>query len=543
MKAKYMIYGVLFFMMVFLVSCNHNVNQDSDENNDNSVSSDVTQTVPENDQEKVENDIQGENQEEPEVPEVLHIMTGDYHESNWDDELNVLLSSAKYSEIRLDSCCEEKYPELANAVTDSNITNKENILEEYEQLSEQASVDANENIDDFQTYKTDEAIHVRRADSKVLSLLYSDSYYGGGVHGDYYKTGKNFDVKTGKELLLTDVLTDINTTSEIIKTQLYKSYSSDDFFSDFDIVSYFTENYENISWVLDYHGITFYFNPYEIGPFATGIVTVTVANSEYPDAVKPEYQNIPENYAVELTLSDKFYYDIDGNSFLDEISVTAHMSEYDMYEKYVVMINNNVSEIVDYAYNIEPVLIHTFNDKNYLYVQITRENDWREIIVYDVSDGSAMNKRTITAGWRTELVDTEEYLVLEKVLTDPTEFELETRTDVLSTVTGYMNYHISDTGFPETDDKWYTLSNQLEFTLLQPLEANIVDEVTGEETSNIMLQEGSEVIYLRTDNQSFADLKLENGTIVRIQIEYDGWPITVNGVDIDDVFEGLRFAG
>lgn len=135
------------------------------------------------------------------------------------------------------------------------------------------------------------------------------------------------------------------------------------------------------------------------------------------------------------------------------------------------------------------------------------------------------------------------YLVLEQVMTDPNSFALETRTNVLSTVQGTKNYWISDSGLPETNDTYYTLKSEYVFTLLQPLEVSIVNDATGNTAGKMMLQEGLEVTYLRTDNETFADFELVNGTIVRVDVEYGEWPTTINGVDINEIFDGLMFAG
>lgn len=538
MKVKYIVFGVLFCIMMCLVSCDRMSDKESGDILKDTIISDESKTQPDEDKDDTEvpdAEVQSESF-------VIHVLSGYHYETNWNDEMNIFLSSVKYPEVHLNSCCKQAYPDLEKSLSDLNTANSKKILDEYAQLSEDALPEAKENADSFETYRIFEEVHVRRADSSVLSLLYSDSYYAGGSHGSYYKTGITFDTQTGKKLSLTDVVTDINAISENIKTQLYSKHSSDEFYADFDFTSYFIENYDNITWVLDYHGITFFFDPYEIGPYSTGIVTVTVANSEYPNAIKQNYQNIPEDYAVELSLSDDVYYDVDGNGFGDDIYITAHISENDMYEKYIISINDNRSEVSDYAYGIKPVLVHA-SDKNYLYVQITRENDWRELIVYDISSGQAINKNTIIAGWASEVIDTEEYLVLEQVMTDPNSFALETRTNVLSTVQGTKNYWISDSGLPETNDTYYTLKSEYVFTLLQPLEVSIVNDATGNTAGKMMLQEGLEVTYLRTDNETFADFELVNGTIVRVDVEYGEWPTTINGVDINEIFDGLMFAG
>ena len=39
------------------------------------------------------------------------------------------------------------------------------------------------------------------------------------------------------------------------------------------------------------------------------------------------------------------------------------------------------------------------------------------------------------------------------------------------------------------------------------------------------------------------DLITDDGQIVRFELEADDWPHLVNGMDVDDVFEGLLYAG
>ena len=57
-------------------------------------------------------------------------------------------------------------------------------------------------------------IFVRRADSRVVSLLELGSSYTGGVHGSYGSGGTNFDARTGKQLALSDVTTYHNYSGE-----------------------------------------------------------------------------------------------------------------------------------------------------------------------------------------------------------------------------------------------------------------------------------------------------------------------------------------
>ena len=48
---------------------------------------------------------------------------------------------------------------------------------------------------------------------------------------------------------------------------------------------------------------------------------------------------------------------------------------------------------------------------------------------------------------------------------------------------------------------------------------------------------------LRTDNISVVDLSMEDGRIVRVEVSKDQYPYTVDGKEIEEVFDGMMFAG
>ena len=57
-----------------------------------------------------------------------------------------------------------------------------------------------------------------------------------------------------------------------------------------------------------------------------------------------------------------------------------------------------------------------------------------------------------------------------------------------------------------------------------------------------ILKEGTKVETFRTDNESFVDVKLEDGRIGRFQMTFE-YPMTIDGMDVEEIFDGIMYAG
>ena len=476
----------------------------------------------------------GNRQEETSV---LHLMSKKEYDYYWEQSMARTLAALQYPQIKFDDCCEQKYPALVQSLSELNQKEETEMLEMYHTIK----ADSVNISSDSETYEAKQEVYVRRSDSSVFSLLYDTYYYGGGLHGYLSIQGENYNTKTGERLKLSDVVTDMNMLFSLVQASLETYYGETAFYEDFTMESYFKEQYEDLVWVLDYQGITFFFEPYQIAPYSEGTITVTLPYQKYPDLIKKEYQDVPDCYGMELSMNYPFYYDLDGDGQMDELLVYGVLSEYDIYESYVIQWNGSRYELETYGYSMDPVLIHASNGKNYLYMQNTSDNDWRIMNIFYFENGSLYNVGSFDMGWHIVVDENDEYY--STILTDPSNFILDTRTDMLSTLSGYKNYQISSNGLPESSEQWYTLERQLEFTVLMPVKGTVVDEKTGNQKGERTLQAGEKVIYYRTDGESYADLRLLDGTIVRFMVSHDGWPYTVNGLNIEDVFEGLAFAG
>lgn len=442
---------------------------------------------------------------------LLSVDSGSYFDYYWDETLECTLASLKYPYMHLSDEYRTLYPELEKSVVNLMNERKKSCTELYSGAIEEARPIFEENPGYTVASEVSESATVRRADTRVLSLLLTGYLYKGGTHGMPYNRGFVFDTRTGRQLKLTDIVTDVNLLPELVEKQLDICWGMEMLYEDLDLKEYFTGNQDEIQWVLDYNGITFFFNPYEIAPYASGMQDVLISFEDHPELFRKEYMDVPSEYGVEISLSDNFYYDVDGNGLPDSIRIDAALGEYEGDTPQVIMINDIRYEEDEGIYQIEPMLMHMEDGRNYLYIEKQYPDDFRVYSVYNISGGFVEKADMIYAGRRSIVYEGEMYPA-RRVLTDPKEFTLDTMTQVLGTAYGYDSYHVGSDGMPVQDHE-------------------------------VKLKKGDRVVYYRTDGSYQADLRLQDGSLVRVCINHEDGEWTINGIALEEVFDGVMFGG
>ncbi len=134
-----------------------------------------------------------------------------------------------------------------------------------------------------------------RIDYGVLSLFGTQNSYSGGVHGNFSCVAANYDLMTGDVLTLGSIMHEnadkedfINIIIDILEPMaeeyfLYEDYTDgvrnrldvdENLYEDF----YFTNT-----------GLCFFFSPYEIAPYSSGVITVEIPYSELPGLIYDGY--------------------------------------------------------------------------------------------------------------------------------------------------------------------------------------------------------------------------------------------------------------
>ena len=488
----------------------------------------------------------------------LHLIKGEQSDSYYkDDDYSNKLVEMKYGVIALTGEDEKRYPELAQVLKKLSEENKNTILTDYENLKSQAEDDlkaAKEGgYEVYTPYSTECSFYVNRADNRVLSLGKSGYDYWGGAHGTGYSTGCNYNTRTGEELQIQDVVTDMDTFAGLIEAKVYESgLTRDDLFLDEEetLKDYILKAAADhtLNWEITNEGVTVWFNPYEISYYAAGMPSGSVSFAGHPEVFSDYYAETARTYVYAIEGLDVSDIDFDGDGKADELSVWASMDEYGTYEALKVSMNGVETSKDIWAYSYDPYILHTADGKNYLYVICGSDNDYRMLEVFDLNGSSAVYVGEVNnCGLRAQLLDASSYLYGEELLTDPENFYLESRMEVLSTYSASRKYYVGADGMPVADEDFYqvdasTYEWREALTAKKDVPCVQVAEDGSVTADNAVIPAGTKLTLFRTDGSSLVDLKAGD-TLYRIEVDHSEWPYTINGVEEEEYFDGIMYAG
>lgn len=123
----------------------------------------------------------------------------------------------------------------------------------------------------------------------ILCIVFSDYRYLGGAHGGDFRTAYTFDLTTGKELALSDLMlndsgyrTFINST---IKKEIERRVESGELY---ELVT-FEDIGDTPAFYLTQNATVFYFQEYEYFPYASGLQEFPIMYADMDGMLKTEY--------------------------------------------------------------------------------------------------------------------------------------------------------------------------------------------------------------------------------------------------------------
>lgn len=477
---------------------------------------------------------------EPEVTPEPVVKAGDYLEVTFDYTYDSYYNERAYMQghfgtIHLHNT---EYPALTEAVNALNSVHSQTsqaYLDELEQFS----------VEDYQEFGEDgfwgpyvfeNDMYLRRGDNQVLSVVTDNYEYVGGAHGGRYFNAYNFDVQTGEEIGLEDVIVDKSKLAQSLASELNEKYWDFEYTEDYwleMLEAYVSDEpmefKPEFTWTVDYDGVTFYFGNYELVAYAMGTQEVTLHYSEYPYLFNSRYfDSVEKTYVKNLTL-EQWNADVDLNSDgqTDMISVTA---EYDAdhycIESYTINVNNYGYTFDTHAFDLETYLVKA-GEENYLYVQQTSESDFQSVAVYRITPD------------RVEYVDQFDGDMWS--FTNSDSFKIVRRVDLLGTYSIRVECHLGENGMPVVDSKAGDVNGIMTIYSTKEITADLIDKDGKLLGESYTFPAGSAFTFKRTDGASFVDMQVNYDQYCRFYVT-PGWPVTVNGMDAMECFEELFYA-
>ena len=461
---------------------------------------------------------------------VERVSINDYEYDSRED-VSYLGSTVQYLTLGEDDG--EEYEKLATrleSLSDDTIAACEDTFDELLDEAKEAYAD---DKNDFQTYELKLTAVPVRTDSSIFSY-YEKTTLTGGERDEVSLAAHTVDSKTGRELTLSKVITDTDLLPELLAKRQKESYPdiSDDVFEDL-LGEYEDKDY---IWTLGYDGITFYF--VQDGE----VMALTILRSEEKKLFRPLGESVPSGYAVGLDMSQAFTFDFDDDGEADVLTIEGNEGEEYGYDGVNVTLNDESAKASFISNSMIPTYVHT-EDGDYIYLFCTGDSDYQQLNIFSLGKGVPSYSGHVDNAGKSNRYDAETDLSSEVLLTDPESFELASNMDILSTYTAGRSYYVGADGIPKSDDTYYYVHSNLVLESKENISCSIVNERGRVTKKKQTIKSGTEWTIYRTDGEKTVDLILSDDRIARVTVDSSNWPQTIDGEDISDLFDGVRFAG
>lgn len=168
-----------------------------------------------------------------------------------------------------------------------------------------------------------------RLDQGIISLFGTRTTYTGGLHPDQSALSVSYDIENGEYLTLGSILNHIDTKEDICDLVLEQledldyQYSLFDGYEDVVRERFLTDESTDEAFYFTKTGLCFYFAPYELAPFSTGIISIEIPYSELPGILNDAY--FPDEYQPSGgTLIAQNADEVDTGSFTQLMDVVLH---------------------------------------------------------------------------------------------------------------------------------------------------------------------------------------------------------------------------
>ncbi len=515
------------------------------------------------------------------APLYITVNDGDSDSEEKDGEY-ISLFDGTDEELLIAPGFEDEYPELEAALWDLYEKNHSDFQKSAEELKAESREQFN---DDYYIapYADNRNIDVVRADDKVLSFYQYFYTYLGGAHGGYGIKPYTFDITTGERINLSDVL---KIEKEELDTILYdkilnykEQFSEEGYLDSFGklkdtLAGYSLGNGENAidedisdedtsdedvsaensnlsyTWFLGNDGLHVYFEIYSIAAYAEGATEITIGYDEMPEIFNEEFipqgtafiSNMGWPYGVKLDI------DGDGTEETMNFEYTYTNDDYENPSGFTIDIDGVKAECGSESFYADPEYVkiyhlRTEDNRNYIYVRTGGMSDYWDWQVFDVNNDSV--KYVGEAGFTEPYVETKDQLGGTYCKTDVNNMIFGERTDCFGTIIGYTTWHVGDDGMPEVNDERRTLDYYGDGAVSKAeLTVDVVDEDGNILEENVVIPAGETFIPVTSDFKTYLDAKLSDGRFVRITYtDIEGYPATIDGTSIDDLFDNIMYAG
>lgn len=446
----------------------------------------------------------------------------------------------EFPALSLDSEDAKAYPELNRALDSLNAEFARQGNEAFKRILNAARSDAELNASPLQPYGRSVSLFIPRADDIAVSVLWMVREYSGGSQESLSYGCRSFDSASGEELDIESLVGDLSLLPGLLESALSAKYPKAEFYGLTDSLSQYIPDSSYV-WTLDYQGLSFYFAPYELAPAEDGPMAVSLRFNERPGFFNPNYSKLPSAYALPFVDGSCLGYDMDQDGRADEISISAGYDEAgELITSLDISVNGKHTGANVSVKGYEAYLAHTGPGKNFILISADN-GGFGYISVYRLEkSGAALVGMLYDTSLRT--AGNSGRLFGKPVLTDPTDFYLGTKIELLSTMTGLKHYSLGNDGMPISADAFYDLCTDVILTAVGEFSTATLDAGTGTGNfSTVKIVPGCKVYFWRSDGEGLVDVYTEDGVYCRLYVSGKGDQQRVNGMAAESCFEGMIY--
>lgn len=470
--------------------------------------------------------------------EAPQVIVEPMEEQRMSEDGMVVLVQGSFDRVRIDGT---GYEAVAESVAKWSEDAEELFLLSMEEYASRAAEDALlQGRDSFFFYSTGRTVELARVDDRVVSLRYFVSDYTGGAHGYTGCQGVVFDAENGNQLSLEDLAEDGQAFKEkaleLCLKELQENKELRGLFADYEqsIRQTWADGSETGPvWYLDAAGITFVFNPYEIAPFASGIIYITIPYGEFAGEIKEEYLRVGQTGVAQVPKDEEIWLSA-GEEQEEDASLRLFMGENADGNWSYLELGGKEDRLESFERLGSAYLIRKGDGKTYLLFDGDTASDDFVTFLYEIVDGAAVKT------WQSDM-----WVSVKPGAVGAEHLKLNKVVDVLGTYSAVADYHIDDKGELVEDSEVYEINTGIWGLRELTVKKEVPVTIGGEKS---VLGVGEKIRVVGTDNVGVVYVRnLKTG--VEGEIEFtrgegeDSWQVLIDGVQDTEYFENVPYAG
>lgn len=455
--------------------------------------------------------------------EYVAVQTKHIYEEYVDRETNTPLVHMNYHVLSL----EEGNETLEQTISKWMVKRQQDLEEDGLELMVKAKNKQKETGNTKLTASLWHEITLHRVDERMISFVERQYTYSIDAWDNDYQC-VNYDVKSGKNLLLHDVLVDKegfrNAVISYCVDELERSYTN----TKIDITAV-ESIYQSITtmgnWCLDASGFLFVYEDDEMKYSHEGVLYVHIPYEKVVEYMDPKYLWGDVYGIASLSYEQTGTIDIDG--LKQEIRVEMQYDEYGI-ERPKLIYGDTVFDMSQHMRTSNVYLI-CHENWNYLVMTVDMASSDYQTYFYPLSESGVGQVFVMDGG-------------LDAANVSANSFHLSVRVDAFGTYQSYPEYFLVENGTVGA----YRMDFNITHTNYEWCELVTVRELPVTKVDKkVMLPVGSRLRIVSTDNVSWAKFLLLN-TMEEVIVEFqrgENYILSVDGVSEYEYFAELPYAG